>query len=183
MTNPILPAPASFPPERSERAHAPEFLAKRGLKLRWMRNTDLHWLRDLYATTRSEEMRSLPWDAQTKRLFLNQQFALQHEHFVGHFSDADFLAIERERGKPIGRYYVTRGDPMHIVDIALLPEHRGRGIGTALIEQTLAQARDRDCGVLLHVVKANAQATKLYQHLGFTIQGDVDSHWMMRWSP
>ena len=126
-------------------------------------------------------MRSVPWDAQTKRRFLDQQFALQHTHFVNHFGEADFLAIEREPNKPIGRYYVYRGDPMNIVDIALLPEYCGRGIGAALIGHTLAEARERGCSVLLHVTKANHRAFKLYQRLGFTVGGDAGLHWMMRW--
>jgi ribosomal protein S18 acetylase RimI-like enzyme len=149
--------------------------------LRWLRDADLGWLHDLYASTRAEEMRSVPWDAQTKRRFLDQQFSLQHTHFVNHFGNADFLAIESGRGKPIGRYYVSRGAPMNIIDIALLPEHRGRGIGTALIEHTLGEARERGCGVLLHVVKTNDRAFKLYQQLGFTVSGDAGLHWAMRW--
>ena len=148
-----------------------------------MRDSDLPWLRDLYATTRADEMRPIPWSVHEKRQFLDQQFALQHDHFVGHFGDADFLAIERGGGKPVGRYYILRGDPMHIVDIALLPELRSRGIGSALIEHSLAEARERNCDMLLHVVKANHRAAKLYERLGFVVSGDAESHWTMRWSP
>jgi ribosomal protein S18 acetylase RimI-like enzyme len=183
VTNTASKASASFPAEKPERTQAPQFLVKRGFKLRWLRDSDLCWLRDLYASTRAEEMRSVPWDAQTKRRFLDQQFDLQHAHFVGHFGDSEFLAVELAPNKPIGRYYISRGDPMHIVDIALLPEYRQRGIGTALIEHTLAEARERQCSVLLHVVKANERAAKLYQGLGFTVQGDAGLHWAMRWSP
>lgn len=161
---------------------APAFLSERGLSLRWLRNQDLPWLRDLYATTRADELAPVPWPPVQKRQFLDQQFALQHEHFVLHFAEADFLAIESASRQPIGRYYVLRADPFHIVDIALLPERYGRGIGSALIEQTITDATAIGRDVLLHVNKANSKAFRLYTRHGFSVSEDTGSHWQMRYT-
>jgi len=162
---------------------APAPLIERGLVLRWLDSDDLPWLRDLYATTRADEMAPLPWSAAQKRHFLDQQFTLQHDHFVRYYGGADFLAIAHCDGQPIGRYYVARGDSFHVVDIALTPAYYRQGIGTALIEHTHAEAVDRRRDVLLHVNKLNDRAVKLYSRLGFAVSGDVGSHWQMRWSP
>jgi ribosomal protein S18 acetylase RimI-like enzyme len=162
---------------------APALLRERGLVLRWLRGGDLPWLRELYATTRADEMAPVPWPAAQKRHFLDQQFALQHDHFVRHFGEADFLAIEQPEGRPIGRYYVGRGETFHVVDIALTPACYRQGIGTALITHTLAEAADGGRNVLLHVNKFNDRAMKLYSRLGFAVSEDTGSHWQMRWSP
>ena len=162
---------------------APALLREHGLVLRWLRAGDLPWLRELYATTRADEMAPLPWLAAQKRHFLDQQFALQHEHFVRHFGEADFLAIEPPEGQPIGRYYVARSESFHVVDIALTPAYYRQGIGTALIKHTLAEAADGGRNVLLHVNKFNDRAMKLYSRLGFAMSEDAGSHWQMRWSP
>ncbi len=162
---------------------APAALRERGLVLRWVRGGNLPWLRDLYATTRADEMATLPWSAAQNRQFLDQQFALQHDHFVRYYSEADFLAIRHCDGHPIGRYYVARGDSFHVVDIALAPAYYRQGIGAALIEHTLAKAADTRCGVLFHANKFNDRAVNLYSRLGFAVSGDVGSHWPMRWSP
>lgn len=162
---------------------APAPLIERGLVLRWLDSDDLPWLRDLYATTRADEMAALPWSAAQKRHFMDQQFTLQHDHFVRYYGGADFLAIAHCGGQPIGRYYVARGDSFHVVDIALTPAYYRQGIGTALIEHTHAEAVERRRDVLLHVNKLNDRAVKLYSRLGFAVSGDVGSHWQMRWSP
>jgi ribosomal protein S18 acetylase RimI-like enzyme len=163
--------------------HAPASLSERGVVLRWLRAGDLPWLRELYATTRADEMAPLPWPAARKRHFLDQQFALQHDHFVRHFGEADFLAIEQPEGRPIGRYYVGRGETFHVVDIALTPACYRQGIGTALLKHTLVEAADAGRNVRLHVNKFNDRAMKLYSRLGFAVSEDTGSHWQMRWSP
>ena len=162
---------------------APAPLIDRGLVLRGLDSDDLPWLRDLYATTRADEMAPLPWSAAQKRHFLDQQFALQHDHFVRYYGEADFLAIKQSDGRPIGRYYVACSDIFHVVDIAVTPAHYRQGIGTALIEHTLAEAADGGSDVLLHVNKLNDRAMKLYLRLGFAVSEDAGSHWQMRWSP
>src|SRR5919108_6347049 len=64
----------------------------------------------------------------------------------------------RDRGK---RVYL-------IANVATHPEFRRRGIGRALTEQVMKQARDRNASAIwLHVRDDNPGAIKLYQDLGF----------------
>lgn len=175
---------ASFPPERADCMQTPALLTERGFSLRAARDADLPWLRDLYATTRAEEMASVPWPDIAKRSFLDQQFGLQHQHYLAHFGDADFLAVEHAQRGPVGRYYLQRAAPDHlIVDISLFPVMRGQGIGLALIEASQHEARRLGHGMQLHVAQHNAAAQKLYERLGFSITHLTNPYHHMRWAP
>ena len=57
------------------------------------------------------------------------------------------------------------------MDIALLPEYRGRGIGTALLEELLVEADATGRRVTIHVERFNP-ARRLYERLGFVEAGD-----------
>lgn len=183
MTVAIPARLAPFPAERPGRTDIPASLAGRGFSLRALRDDDLPWLRDLYASTRAEEMAPVPWPDTAKRAFLDQQFALQHQHYLAHYGDTDFLAIERRGRGPVGRYYLQRATPDHlIVDICLFPGMRGQGVGEALIRQSQADAAALGCGMYLHVQISNPKARRLYERLGFTADGGVTgTHQMMRW--
>jgi ribosomal protein S18 acetylase RimI-like enzyme len=179
---------APFPAERLDRMQTPALLAERGFSLRWLRDGDLPWLRDVYASTRAEEMANVPWPPQMKRNFLDQQFALQHAHYLQHYADTDFLAIERigvdGSARAVGRYYLQRVAPEHlIVDIALSPELRGQGVGRILIETSQHEAQAQGRGMHLHVLKQNSGARRLYERLGFIVTHDTDAYHHMRWLP
>ncbi len=161
----------------------PALLIGRGFSLRAAYDSDLPWLRDLYATTRAEEMAPVPWPEIAKRSFLDQQFGLQHQHYLLHFGDSDFLAIEHIEHGPIGRYYLQRSAPEHLlVDISLFPTLRGQGIGRTLIEASQREAQSLGRGMHLHVQQNNPDARRLYERLGFVIDGSEGSHRHMRWS-
>lgn len=162
----------------------PALLAKRGFLLRALRDDDLPWLRDLYASSRAEEMAPVPWPEIAKRSFLDQQFGLQHQHYLVHFGDADFLAIEQTGHGPVGRYYLQRVAPEHLlVDISLFPALRGSGVGSALIRQSQQEAATLGRGMSLHVQQSNPGARRLYERLGFVADGTEGSHRLMRWVP
>jgi ribosomal protein S18 acetylase RimI-like enzyme len=55
-----------------------------------------------------------------------------------------------------------------IFDVEVLPEHRGRGVGRALVLAAVARARELGCSNLgLNVFGGNDVAIRLYQSLGF----------------
>lgn len=180
----VLPAwPASFPEERPGRTATPALLAERGFSLRWLRDDDLPWLRDLYATTRAEEMAQVPWPDAAKRAFLDQQFELQHRHYLSHYDDADFLAVEQGGRGPVGRFCLLRSAPDYLlVDISLFPALRGNGLGSALIDHSQRHAATLGRGMRLHVLEVNAGARRLYQQLGFVVEGGEGAYLSMRWS-
>lgn len=162
----------------------PVLLVERGFSLRTAHEGDLPWLRDLYASTRAEEMAPVPWPEIEKRGFLDQQFGLQHQHYLTHYGDTDFLAIEHADHGPVARCYLQRTPPDHlIVDISVFPKMRGSGLGSALIRQCQHDATLLGRGVRLHVHEANHGAQRLYLRLGFIPQGNAGLYQLMRWMP
>jgi ribosomal protein S18 acetylase RimI-like enzyme len=86
-------------------------------------------------------------------------------------------------GRPAGRLYVARWErELRLVDVALLPEHRGSGLGTALVSRVLAEAADAGKPVTIHVERMNP-AQRLYRRLGFTLLEDKGMYLLLEWRP
>lgn len=143
---------------------------------------DEAFLRRLFVAGRRAEFAAAGMtDAQIEML-LAQQFNLQRTHYRAAYADADWLVVERQ-GQPIGRLYVARAmDGRHLVDIALMPEWQGKGIGARLIDQVLADARAAGRPVHLHVRPHNP-ARRLYLRKGFVETAFDGSDVAMSWTP
>ena len=67
----------------------------------------------------------------------------------------------------------------HIISIAVLPEHRGKGLGRALIEkalETMAKSYNaKSC--YLEVRVSNEPAIKLYKKVGFEVQRTIRGYY------
>ena len=126
---------------------------------------DRDFLLSVYASTREEELSAVPWTAAQRLAFLDQQFRAQDVHYRT-YPNVEFLVIEAD-GEAIGRLSVSRGSgELRVMDIALLPEWRGRGIGTGLVCDLLAEAAATASIVSLYV-EAHNPARRLYARLGF----------------
>ena len=122
------------------------------------------------------------WSDEQKTDFLRFQFEAQHVHYHEVYPDARYDVIVRG-GEAVGRLYVQpMSHEIRIMDIALLPEHRNRGIGGALVREVLDEAAATQRFVSLHV-EANNPARGLYQRMGFRDAGDVGVYVLMHWIP
>lgn len=143
---------------------------------------DEAFLAKLYATTRAGEMALTGWDAAQQEAFLRQQFQFQTTHYRKHYGDASFQIILRDDA-PIGRLYVHYGaQEIRLMDIALMPEHRGAGLGGSILENLLREAARLGKTVTLHVERFNP-ALRLYQRLGFRVIEDQQINFYMEWRP
>jgi len=127
---------------------------------------DMDFLFHLYASTREEELRPVPWTPDQKMAFLRQQFDAQHRHYQEYCAGAafDLLLVD---DRPAGRLYVSRGEKdIRIIDIALMPEFRNRGIGTRLMTELFGEADGSGRLVSIHV-EVNNPARRWYDRLGF----------------
>lgn len=174
-----------FPPERTDRPQTPPPLLARGFALQAATDADLPWLRTLYASTRADELAVVPWSDAAKRQFLDQQFALQHQHYLAHYPEADYLVIRTAGEEPVGRYYLDRGTAEYLlVDISLFPQWRGLGLGSLLIRQSQADAAAQGVGMRLHVLESNRLARQLYERLGFVSEAsDHAGYLRLSWRP
>jgi ribosomal protein S18 acetylase RimI-like enzyme len=143
---------------------------------------DEAFLRELYASTREDELALAPWSEEQRRDFLDFQFGAQKAHYEEHHPSAghDVILYDRERA---GRFYVDRSErEINVIDLALLPAFRGRGIGSALLGSVIDEARDDGREVLFFVEQSN-RARALYERLGFELSGDLGVYLEMRWRP
>jgi ribosomal protein S18 acetylase RimI-like enzyme len=154
-------------------------LLPEGVHLRARNEDDLPFLQRVYASTRSDELALTDWTAQQKSDFIAFQFRAQHQHYATHYHDGEFLVIERDGGA-VGRLYLHRGSELRIVDISLLPEARGSGLGSALLRALMTQAASEGKTVSIHVERNNP-ALRLYLRLGFLIAGEHGIYHLMRW--
>jgi GNAT superfamily N-acetyltransferase len=131
---------------------------------------DREFLVELYGSMREPELAHVPWDEATRRAFIEQQFAAQDAHYRENYPGATLDVIEVD-GEPAGRLYVHRGlRDIRIMDIALAPDFRGRGIGSGLLHALIAEAGESDRMLSIHV-EMNNPARRLYERLGFRPAG------------
>ncbi len=146
-----------------------------------MRADDMPFMRALYASTREDELAPLPWPPEAKQQFLDQQFDFQHRHYQTEYARAEFLLI-LSASEPIGRLYLERTtNTWNVIDIALIAGRRGRGIGSALIAELLAEASEHASAVELHVESFNP-ARRLYERLGFCMVENRGVYDLLRWT-
>jgi ribosomal protein S18 acetylase RimI-like enzyme len=168
--------PPRYPsPDMSVPAHT-------GVTLRLATESDYDFMRNLYAANRAEEMERFPFDEAQKRAFLDQQFAAQFEHYGIHYPTCERNIVERN-GAPIGRLWIDEWrDQIRIVDIALVPEARGSGVGSRLLHEVLDRATAVRKPVTIHVEAFNP-ALALYRRLGFEQVDTSGVYLLMRWTP
>lgn len=143
---------------------------------------DEPFLYTVYASTRAEELALVDWDDRQKSAFVQMQFTAQHRYYHEHFADAAFQIVECE-GIPAGRLYVARWpSEVRIIDIALLPRFRNRGIGSGLLGQLQREAADTGNRLSIHVERMNP-ALNLYTRLGFQVTADQGVYLLMEWTP
>ena len=112
-----------------------------GLHLRPITDDDMGFLTALYRSTREGRIEPCfrgprPTNRPLSRCSSPPSTAITRKHYP----DALWLVIE-QAGRPIGRLYLERwGSEHRIIDIALMPEARGRGIGHAVLQDVMDEA-------------------------------------------
>ena len=111
------------------------------------------------------------------------QFQAQTVSYRAQFPQARFDIIELD-GRPIGRIVVDRpGNRLHIIDQAIVPELRGRGIGTAIMHALMDEAAARRVPVTLEVASSNDPSMRLYLRLGFVVTETAQPYIELAWTP
>jgi ribosomal protein S18 acetylase RimI-like enzyme len=152
------------------------------LQLRPVSVTDEEFLFRVYASTREEELAQVNWDAAQREDFLRRQFAAQTQHYSTHYPGAEFRVVLAE-GEPAGRLYVhRRAEEIRVMDIALLPGFRHRGLGTALLKELLEEGARTNRPVTIHVEIFNP-ARHWYERLGFQSVAESGVYLLMEWRP
>jgi ribosomal-protein-alanine N-acetyltransferase len=98
--------------------------------------------------------------------------------FAGELAKPSSLCLgafesDGDEGKLVGYLIVSRYvDAWHVMNVAVDPEHRGRGIASMLLERLFElTVDDGRRGYTLEVRVSNATAIRLYERLGFRARG------------
>lgn len=136
---------------------------------------------EVFASTRAPEISALGGrDAAAD--FVDLQYRAQHHGLRALAGEPAVLAIEVD-GAVAGRLLLSRSDrSLHVYDIAVLGDRRGRGVGTEAMRRVQAMAADAGVPVTLRV-RWESPARRLYDRLGFaaTSANGVDIE--MIWRP
>jgi ribosomal protein S18 acetylase RimI-like enzyme len=107
--------------------------------------------------------------------------AFQRRYFEEHWDPGPRQVIVVD-GEDVGvlqvEWYVNH---VFLALIEVAPAWQGRGIGSAVIRDVQAQAREAELPVTLQVLKANGRAKALYERLGFRVATEQKERWMMEW--
>ncbi len=153
------------------------------ISLRLARQEDQEFLYKLYASTRQAEVAAFGWNPAQQEAFLRMQFNAQRRWYAMAHPAAVEQIVELDQ-QPVGRLMVAKGDGAvaTLVDISLLPEHRGCGIGGGLLRGLLDQCNQEQTSLRLQVLRTNP-AARLYDRLGFLKVGEDDLYLHMEKRP
>lgn len=144
-------------------------------------DADRDFLVGLYGSTRQDVRALVAWPDEAWDAFVRMQFDAQDASYRARSPQGSFDIVE-VGGRPAGRLYVDRRPgETRIVDITLLPEHRGAGLGRRLLRQVLQEAASTGSVVSLEV-EAHSRASSLYLRLGFVPVSEHGVHRRMEWS-
>lgn len=139
---------------------------------------DESFLRQLYRSTREEELGFFGWSTEQQNIFIDVQYRAQSYSFSQAHPDGR-QQIVLLSGEPIGRLFTSDADStILLVDISLLTEYRNRGIGSYLMDGLLNRARTENKKLQLQVRKAN-RACLWYERLGFRVLRDTGVYYEM----
>lgn len=159
-----------------------EKLASQAIVLRPIEQSDLPFLRQVYSSTRMEELAITNWTDEQKEAFFTFQFEAQHSYYQTHYNDTAFWVIVWN-GVQIGRLYLADWpSELRIVDIALLPAYRRQGLGSTIITAILQEAERLALPVRIHVERFNP-ALRLYERLGFQQIEDKGLYYFLEKQP
>lgn len=152
------------------------------ISLRTYRDGDQDFLFKLYSGTRMDEIAPFGWPAAQQDAFLRMQFTAQQRWYESAYGQSEHQIVEQD-GQPIGRLMVLREkSSVLLVDISLLAEHRGRGIGGRLVLELIQQCKRDGATLRLQVLKTNP-ALRLYERLGFVRTGEDQLYLQMEHRP
>lgn len=152
------------------------------LAFRPVNDGDQELLLALYASTRMQELALVPWTAEQKQAFVRMQAEAQRRHYETYYPKASHQIVLWE-GAEVGRLWVDQGaDGIHVLDLIVRPEARGRGIGTAVLRALQAEGAAAGQPVWGYL-ESWSPAVPLLARLGFTKGEEQGAHHEFRWLP
>jgi ribosomal protein S18 acetylase RimI-like enzyme len=137
---------------------------------------DEDFLRRCITLTVCDELGASDWPAPLRDAVLTSQYAVRRQSARnGNGRASEIILVD---GAPAGWICTADlGREVRIAELMVLPEHRGKRVGAAVVQDVIEHAGNRP--VRLNVNVTNARAVRFYQRLGFArVGGDEVQHAM-----
>lgn len=140
------------------------------VRLRPVAPDDDEFLLEVYGASRADEMALVTWwTDEQKRFFLKSQLDAQRGEYERRFPAADYSVI-LVNDQPAGRLWVARTpEQIRVLDIALLPGSRRRGVGAVLLRRLIEESEAKGLPLRHMVFELNPDAVRFYERLGFAL--------------
>jgi ribosomal protein S18 acetylase RimI-like enzyme len=123
------------------------------------------------------------WDPSVRNALLDLQVQSKCGSYKAAHPHADRAIIMLD-DQPVGHMIIDRsGECYDLVDISIVPKHRGAGIGTRLILALCMEAEMMRKNVRLSVSITNPRAADLYKRLGFRVIADLETDLVLERAP
>jgi len=136
--------------------------------------SDGGFLYRLFEITRGQQFAQIPLDPTQREALVRMQFGAQQTGYRDQYPESqDYIVMTGDR--PAGRLWLNESaGEIAIVDISILPEYQGRGLGTAVLGRTINDAKLAAKTIRLRVDRMNFRAARLYRLLGFEVVSSDD---------
>ena len=152
------------------------------IKLRPALPEDEDFLVAVYGSTRQQELVMVPWTDEQKEAFIRFQLKAQLAHYQAEYPNAEYSIILVE-ALPVGRLYLDRREvEIRIMDLTLLPESRGKGISSPILQHLMEEALESAKILSINIDKLS-QSQAIFEHFGFTPSEDSGFHVLYAWKP
>jgi RimJ/RimL family protein N-acetyltransferase len=157
-------------------------ISKGAVTLRPARPDDEPFLAAVYGSTREQELAMTPWTAEQRQAFIKFQFDAQSAHYRTEYPEAE-QSIIMLGDRPVGRIYLDRRESeIRILDITVLTQYRGQGIGTPIIRDVMEEAARAGKTVSINL-DSFSQSHQLFARLGFKSTETTSFHTLYVWNP
>jgi len=136
---------------------------------------------ELFAAEKASELERIGLAEAQYRSLLEMQYRGRALSYAAQYPEVEEWIVCTQAGSGIGRYLLAKtAKGIRLLDLAVLPQWRGRGIGTGVLQELAQRSCVAEVAFSLRVVKGN-QATRLYARLGFQVIAEDEISYEMVW--
>lgn len=153
------------------------------VRMRPVNETDDSFLYDVVSSTVRNQFKKMGGDIQIMEPLLRIQYENQTREYRKRFPQASHLIVTINN-VDAGRIYLDRNsEEIRILDVTLLPEYRGKGLGAFILKMLEEEAAQNQLPIRIYVEEGNP-SLRLFRRLGYQFQGKYgEVHNLLQWTP
>jgi ribosomal protein S18 acetylase RimI-like enzyme len=152
------------------------------LQIRPSNASDKIFLEQLHNSTR-DDLKLIDGEKDFVDSIIEMQYRAQTEGYGSKFPNAMYFVIEKQHER-IGKVTIDFGpNEVRLIDIAFIPEARGKGFGPEVIAGLQKAAEQVSTPLTLSVLSHNLAAKSLYLKMGFVVENVTPPYEFMAWYP